>query len=108
MKLLLAALLGLTAAHAESLPNYSDWTRYTCDKDIIGVELGKLFVNSTAGEYGWRVVYVKDITETSRTADELQCRVTAVTNHDTAILGAVRFVNWGGKNLIWWTPDMIE
>jgi hypothetical protein len=52
-----------------------------------------------------KVIYVKGISEISRTSSELQCRVTAVTTRAADMHGIFRFYIQDGHHMVGWRPD---
>jgi hypothetical protein len=101
------ALLVSGVAHAETdLPNFSDRTTWTCDKEMIEPEMTELVAKSAAGTaFGLRLLYIKgDPVETSRRSNELRCKVVLVTNRST-LRGVFRFFNQDGHTLTGYQPN---
>ena len=101
-----AALLALaTPALAAELPDYTDRTEYTCDKDTIKEQMIDMVANSPSGKRGITVIYIKgEPVETSRKTNELRCRITAVLNVGLAQTGIFRWVNQDGQALLGFEP----
>ena len=81
-----AALLVLAftgTSHAMEAQDFSDRTEWTCNKEAIEEYLAPL-IEDAGAPYGLKLVYVKsDMTEISRSEDELRCRISYVTNQHT-------------------------
>jgi len=91
-------------ANAGETPDYSD-PQWSCDKKLITYELEELIKDSPFGvAYGLRLLYVKgEPVETSRSKNELRCRVVIVTNRgSTTSTGIFRFYNEEGHSLAGW------
>jgi hypothetical protein len=71
-----------------------------CDEKSIEPELSGLIAESPAGHFGLRMVYVKNVSEISRTTDEVRCRLTMSTNIATEIPMIFRFFNRDGHALV--------
>ena len=100
------ALLVPGVANAKSdLPNFND-TKWACDKETIESEMANLVAQSSAGTaFGLRMLYIKgDPVETSRSSDELRCRIVVKTNRST-LNGVFRFVNEDGHALVGFQPN---
>ena len=101
------ALLVSGVANAKTdLPNFSDRTEWTCDKEMIEPEMADLVAQSSAGTaFGLRLLYIKgDPVETSRGSNELRCKVVLVTNRST-LRGVFRFYNQDGHSLVGYQPN---
>ena len=101
------ATAAVLPAVAETLPDFTDKDTYTCDQAMIESELGSLIENSTAGHFGMRLLYVKDIAETVRKPNELRCKVTAVTNKSSQV-GIFRLINQDGHTLSGFQPGRVK
>jgi hypothetical protein len=87
----IAATMLAGAAHAGALPDYSDRSTQTCDKDDIKEHMTSLMANGPAAKIGLTLIYIKgEPVETSRKLNELRCRVVLVTN-----LALLIHANWG-------------
>jgi hypothetical protein len=98
----------ITAAMAAVDPklDHSNKENFACDADAIELEINSML--DQAGRTGLKVVYVKDVKETSRTSEELRCKVTMVTNKMIEIPGIFRFFNKDGHNLVNFQPGSAE
>lgn len=101
---LLATIAIIDAASAQrvkdALPDFSN-AAYACNSDGIDGELNAMLTDSNEGHLGMRLIYTKDITEVSRSKDELKCEVTAVTTRSTK-KGIFLFHNQDGHALVGW------
>jgi len=102
-KLITAAALVLmsTAAFAkDDTPDYTDKATYTCDKDDIEEHMKSMASNNILGP---KVVYIKDATEVSRSANELKCKILIVHNRGRQS-GYFRYHNEDGHALVAFKP----
>lgn len=100
---MLAAIvvMGVSAARADE--DFSD-QKWICNATIIERELLNLLDSGLAGKIGVHLLYVKDVEETSRTKDELRCRITAVMNNGQQ-MGFFQFLNQDGHTLVGFQPE---
>jgi hypothetical protein len=93
------------AAHAaDELPDYSDKTLWSCDKDGIESELQNLIDSSAAGQQmGVKFLYIKSSAEVSRSNDQLACKVVVVTSRIT-VTGMFQYKNQDGHALTGFKP----
>jgi hypothetical protein len=103
---LTAALLLSGNAHAgDDLPDYSDKTNYTCNKDDIEEHMASMIDNSPAGKLGVKLLYIKgEPVETARKSNELRCRIEIKTNQ-FSMKGIFRFHNEDGHSLVGWQAN---
>ncbi|MGY2987687.1 hypothetical protein [Bradyrhizobium sp. USDA 4508] len=94
-----ALLLSFGAYAADDLPDYSDKSN-TCDKDDIGDQMKEMAEQNPLGP---KVIYIREAVETSRSADELRCRVTVVHSRGTQV-GVFRYHNQDGHALVGFKP----
>lgn len=80
--------------------DYSNKAMYTCNEDLMKYEIDRMVADSTAGHFGLKVIYIKNVTEIQRWADELQCSFIAVTNKGTRTKYIFRFYNEDGHHLV--------
>jgi hypothetical protein len=81
-----------------SLPDYSNASRYACDSVSIDPDLSDVIIGSENGHTGLRLIYTNNVSEISRSNDELKCGLTAVTTRTTQKL-EVRWFNQDGHSL---------
>ena len=95
-----------TVKQTSTVPNYND-KAYTCDKDQIEKHLTALF-NEHVGYYSARVLYVRDtVTETSRSKDELRCKVEVKTTRGN-LKGVLKFFVEDQINQYFWQPGQTK
>ena len=95
----LAATLLSSAAYAGDLPDYSDRTSHTCDKDDIEERVTSLWEDVKI-----ELLYIKgEPVETARNKNELRCRIVAVTSKGN-VSGVFRWVNQDGHALYGFQP----
>ena len=104
----LAALAMVVLPVTVQAADFSDKNAWICDRASIEPELSDMIENSTPGELGIKLLYVKDeITETARSKTELRCRVVAVMNNGS-VSGIFRFTNRDGHELIGFEPGQVR
>ena len=105
----LFAILLATAETAKGTADFSDRTRWTCDKmEDITLQMTDIVKASTAGmTKGDRLLYVKNgAVETGRSSNEMRCRVTIVTTmSETPQSGIYRVFNQDDRVLSGWQPN---
>jgi hypothetical protein len=96
-----AVLLSGAETHA-STKDVRDWTdkANVCDKDDIGDHMKEMAAQNILGP---KVVYIKEATETARSADELRCRIVIVHSRGKQA-GTFRYYNEDGHELVGFKP----
>jgi hypothetical protein len=87
------------SAQPNGLPDYSAAV-WNCDQEEITTDLGDMIANANRA-FPSTLLYVKNVSETGRSKDELRCRLTAVTTKGT-LNGVFIFHNQDGHILVGW------
>jgi hypothetical protein len=86
-----------TVDETEDFSNKAD---YTCDEESIKPELDKMIAETKSGHSGYKIIYIKNIVEISRSPDELKCSLTAHPNWGQEFSLTFRFYNQDGYALV--------